>query len=201
MVIKPELEKPYDRFKWYFILETLVSLNLPANMINLDRNCLNSASLRINWNERRTNSFSSSRGLRQGDPISPYLFVLALERLGHRINDLVADGVWKSPKFGRGNGPKVSHINFADDLVLISEASIDQAYLIQNVLYDLCEKSGQKVNLLKSKVFFSKNISENVAVELSGTLGIDQTMDLGIYLGAPLLHQRASKNSYSFLID
>lgn len=105
-----------------------------------------------------------------------------MERLGHRINHLVEDGAWKPLKFGRGNGPKVSYINFTDDLVLISEASIDQAILIQNVLTDFCDKSGQNVNFIKSKVFFYKNINGNVAAELSNILGIDQTLDLGMYL-------------------
>lgn len=64
MVIKLDLEKAYDRLEWDFILKTLMSLNLPANFINLVRHCLNYASLSIDWNGGRSNSFSSSRGLR-----------------------------------------------------------------------------------------------------------------------------------------
>lgn len=53
-------------------------------------------------------------------------------------------------------------MNFTDDLVLIAETSVDQARITQDVLADFCTKSGQKINLQKSKVFFSKNISDNL---------------------------------------
>lgn len=104
-------------------------------------------------------------------------------------------------KFGSGAGPSISHISFADDLVLIAEASLDQAQLIQGVLADFCASSGQKISLHKSKVFFSKNLSNDVAANLSSVLGINRPDDLGVYLGAPLLHQRASKHSSSFIIE
>lgn len=120
MIIKIDLEKAYDRLEWNFIIESLQILGLPSHIINLILHCLNFVSMSINWNGDKTNSFNTYRGLRQGDPISPYLFVLALERLGHRILDLVDAGSWKPLKFSRGNGPSLSHINFADDLVLVA---------------------------------------------------------------------------------
>lgn len=70
-------------------MDSLNLLVIPGNIKNLIFHCISSPNLSINWNGNKTPSFKNSRGLRQGDPISPYLFVLALERLGHRINDLV----------------------------------------------------------------------------------------------------------------
>jgi hypothetical protein len=119
MILKIDLEKAYDRIEWEFIRETLALLNLPMQIQNLVHQCISSASMSINWNGEPTSKFHSSRGLRQGDPLSPYLFVLALERLGHYIQEKVNNGSWKPLPFGRG-GPKVSHICFADDLVLIA---------------------------------------------------------------------------------
>jgi hypothetical protein len=140
--------------------------------------------------------------LRQGDPISPYPFVLALERLGHRIQDLVNNGNWSPLKFGSGSAAvSISHMMFADDLIMIAEATVDQAHLIRNVLDDFCSKSGQKVNLHKSKVFFSNNMKESNAQVICDILGVEQTSDLGTYLGAPMIHQRITKNTFSFLID
>lgn len=182
-------------------MDSLNLLDIPTAMNNVILHCISSSNLCINWNGSRTQSFHASRGLRQGDPISPYLFVIALERLSHKINDLVTENRWKPLSFGRGNGPLVSHIFFADDIVLFAEANVDQVQVIKDVLDEFCSKSGQKVSLQKSKVFFSKNTKNEDAVNLSNLLGIDQTDNSGIYLGAPLLHQRVSKQSVSFVLD
>lgn len=155
MIIKLDLEKAYDCLEWSFIMDSLRLLGIPSSLKNIIYHCISSANLSINWNGNPTPSFSSSRGLRQGDPISPYLFVLALERLGHKIQDLVNNGNWKPLTFGRGNGPIMSHICFADDIVLVAEASSDQVHMIRDLLDAFCMNSGQKVSLNKSKVFFS----------------------------------------------
>jgi hypothetical protein len=60
-----------------------------------------------------------------------------LKRLRHKIQDLVSYGSWEPLKFGRGAGPAISHICFADDLILVSEATDEQAVLIKDVLDDL----------------------------------------------------------------
>lgn len=117
MAVKLDLEKAYDRLEWNFVMETLLILGIPENLRNLIFHCISSASLSINWNGCSSSSIVSSRGLRQGDPIFPYLFVLCLERLGHRITDAVEARDWIPFKFGRGIGPKLSHMCFADDLI------------------------------------------------------------------------------------
>jgi hypothetical protein len=78
---------------------------------------------------------------------------------------------------------------------------MEQVILIKEVLDNFCSNSGQKINLSKSRVFFSRNIIEQNAQMLSQGLGIEQTNDLGMYLGAPMLHQRTSRNSYTFILD
>lgn len=92
IILKLDPEKVYDRLKWNFIRETLEIIGLPSMLINLISHCLDSLFMSINWNGEKSSSFNSSRGLRQEDPISPYFFVLALERLGHNIQDLVEEG-------------------------------------------------------------------------------------------------------------
>ncbi|MCH86708.1 RNA-directed DNA polymerase (Reverse transcriptase), partial [Trifolium medium] len=73
MIIKLDLEKAYDRLEWNFIEDTLMKLQLPHQLISLIMKCISPNSLSLNWNGSITDSFKSSRGLRQGDPISPYL--------------------------------------------------------------------------------------------------------------------------------
>lgn len=79
--------------------------------------CISLAKFQIIWNGETTTAFTSSRGLRQGDPISPYLFVLCLERLGHMIEEKVEEGRWNPVSLSR-EGPQISHLCFVDDLIL-----------------------------------------------------------------------------------
>lgn len=176
-------------------------LGLPVDLLEVIMHCITSADLCINWQGSVTDSIKPSRGLRQGDPISPYLFFLCLERLGHRIMDSVETGDWIPFKFGRGLSPSLSHICFAEDLILVAEASMDQVHNIKHILNDFCTASGQKISYPKSNVFFSANVQDRDVAALSQALGVQTTDDLGRYLGAPMLHQRVSAQSYRFVLD
>ncbi|GAU38761.1 hypothetical protein TSUD_64920 [Trifolium subterraneum] len=107
-------------------MDTLVHLGIPQELQNLIFHCISSASMNINWNGNMAESSNPGRGLRQGDPLSPYLFVLCIERLGHMIKDAVTTGEWAPYSFGRGDCPKLSHICFADDLILVAEVTETQ---------------------------------------------------------------------------
>ena len=109
--------------------------------------------MQLLWNEELTESFTPSRGIRQGDPIYPYIFVLCIERLSHGINDAVKRGHWNPIKLSRG-GTLLSHLFFADDLILLAEASCRQAMVINEVLNVSCMISREKVSKTKTQVFF-----------------------------------------------
>ncbi|KAG8503470.1 hypothetical protein CXB51_001436 [Gossypium anomalum] len=78
------------------------------------------------WNGTLTDAFQLSRGTRQGDSLSPYLFVLCMERLEHLIEEATVNGSWK-PLFLSRRRSALSHFFFANDLMLFCEASSDQA--------------------------------------------------------------------------
>lgn len=94
---------------------------IPRQMVNLIMQCIETTSQRVLWNESPS-SFTPSRGIRQGDPLSPYIFVLCLERLSQLISNEVVAGLWKAFKFGR-TSINVSHLCFADDMLLFAEAT------------------------------------------------------------------------------
>ncbi|OMO51807.1 reverse transcriptase [Corchorus capsularis] len=131
MAIKIDLENAYDRLIMF---------------------CVENASMSVLWNGEKTEFFQPGRGLRQGDPISPYLFVLCMERLGHLILHEVQNGSWKPIVMGRG-GPSISHLFFADDLFLFGRATEQQANVIRQVLDAFCDASGAKVSLDKFKLY------------------------------------------------
>ena len=111
MAIKVDLEKAYDRLNWSFIFETLQLTGLPIQLSRLIIECVNSASMNILWNGEVTEEFFSGRGIRQGDPLSPYIFVLCIERLSHGISQAVGDGSWKPIRLAK-HGTPLTHLFF-----------------------------------------------------------------------------------------
>lgn len=85
MAIKIDLEKAYDKIEWSFIREMLLKFNFPVNLIDLIMSCVSSMSTSLLFNGGCLNSFCPTRGIRQGDPLSPYLFILCMDFLGHLI--------------------------------------------------------------------------------------------------------------------
>ncbi|KAH9670623.1 putative ribonuclease H protein [Citrus sinensis] len=169
-------------------------------MIQIIMACITSATMRVLWNGEASEEFVPSRGIRQGDPLSPYIFVLCVERLSHGINRAVTAGDWRPIRLAR-RGTPLTHLFFADDLLLLAEADIEQAGVINMVLNNFCQSSEAKVNKAKSQVFFSKNISAWDMKRIGAELGFSVTKDLGTYLGMPLLHTRVSHHTYQNIID
>lgn len=110
---------------------------------------ISSTTIFLLWNGNVTPSFSPKRGLTQGDPLSPYLFVLCMERLGDLISSQVQLNKWVPICISK-EGPKVSHQFFADDVLLFTKEKPAQARLVANVLHEFCAISGLKVSLEKS---------------------------------------------------
>lgn len=106
MAIKIDFEKAYDPLRWKFIRDTLLQMNLPILLVDTIMECVCSASMRVLWNGEPTDSFSPSRGIRQGDPLSPYLFVMCMERLYQTIEEVIIAKKWK-PIHASRNGPSL----------------------------------------------------------------------------------------------
>lgn len=200
IVKKIDLEKAYDRLEWSFVEETLLDVGLPECMVGVIMSCISSAAFRLMWNGESTKIIQQTRGPRQGDPISPYIFVLCLERLAHRIQHEVETGRWKPLRASR-HGPNISHLFFADDMLLFAYSSIGQMDVIKGCLDDFARASGQRINFQKSSIFFSPNLSLEAATEINRGVGIPMTDNLGKYLGMKLAHGRHSGLLYSDLLE
>ncbi|KAG8386707.1 hypothetical protein BUALT_Bualt03G0177000 [Buddleja alternifolia] len=161
MIIKLDLEKAYDNISWPFLKQTLDYFHFPSHTINLIMSCVEASELRILWNGEPLEPIHPRCGLRQGDPLSPYLFVLCMERLSYMIDEPVQRGEWIPVSVCRG-GPKVSHMFFADDIILVAKTRAKCAHSIKSILDHFCLASGLKISLNKSKVFYAtKNQDRN----------------------------------------
>ncbi|CAN1170479.1 Putative ribonuclease H protein At1g65750 [Linum perenne] len=123
-----------------------------------------------------------------------------MERLSHVITAAVEAGDWIPISLVSG-GPLISHLFYADDLILFARASVDQAEVISKCLEVFCNASGQSVSRDKSLIFCSKNTDRNTSRLVAARLGIPLTQNLGRYLGVPVLHGRTSSATYQCILD
>lgn len=133
MVLKTNLEKDYDRIMWDFLKDTLISFNFPICYTNLILTSLSSSKFSVLWNGVPDVDFLPERGLRQGCPMSPYLFLLCLERLSSTIQRTVDQNIWKPIQICR-DGLQVASLFFAYDLLLCAEAFVEQITITMGIL-------------------------------------------------------------------
>nr|KYP70388.1 hypothetical protein KK1_009604 [Cajanus cajan] len=110
-----------------------------------------------------------------------------MKRLSLRISELLHEGLWKPIQLSPGGLP-LSHLFFADDILLFCQASEDQARLVAPLLEEFSRSSGLRVNLTKSKFVSSRRVSQRRIDTLEGLLGISYTAQIGKYLGVPITH-------------
>ncbi|MCH88382.1 ribonuclease H, partial [Trifolium medium] len=138
----------------------------------------------------------------QGDPMSPYLFVLGMDKLSHIISDEIDSGKWKRKPMKAGrNGPSISHIMFADDILLFGQATSESMGSVIKALQLFCSMSGQQVNHDKSSIFFSKNVSMETRVHLVEASGFTEVSNIGKYLGVPALGRSPRRNDFQYLVE
>jgi hypothetical protein len=122
MGIKLDMSKAYDRVKWGFLEAVMSKLGFLYRWIKLTMECVKTVSYAIVVNGQRVGSIKPSRGLRQGDPLSPYLFLFCVEALSSMLclveNNRVIIGVPTSKR-----GPRISHLFFANDNLLFYKAN------------------------------------------------------------------------------
>ncbi|XP_061371295.1 uncharacterized protein LOC133313895 [Gastrolobium bilobum] len=200
MAIKIDLMKAYDRLSWSFLQRSLEEIRLPQHLIELIMKCVQSTNINVLWNGGRTKAFRPTRCIRQGDPLSPYLFVIAMEKLSHIIATATSGGLWKPIRVGV-KGPQISHLVFADDLMIFMEASEEQLDVLMKCLCLFEEIFGQKLSVDKTTIFFSRKTSDVVADRISQRSGFRRVKNMGRYLGSMMQHGRATRDLYESIVD
>lgn len=145
LVFKADFERAYDTVNWGFLDFMLMKLGFNEVWRKCMKECLSGASIAVLVNGSPTKESQLERGLRQGNPLSSVLFFIVAEGLSAMISRVVSLGKLKCVKVGR-NEVEISHLQFADDTVVVSEASMENAGVIKAILINFELVSGLKVN-------------------------------------------------------
>uniref|UniRef100_A0A803PM53 Reverse transcriptase domain-containing protein n=1 Tax=Cannabis sativa TaxID=3483 RepID=A0A803PM53_CANSA len=140
MLIKLDLEKAYDKLDWNFVTSVLLQLGFSNIFTNWVKACISVAEIKLLLNGTTVGKFHPERGLRQGDPLSPSLYIVAAEALSRLLLSKENHGLLKGFKLAR-NGTPVTHLMFADDIILFGEASVREARTLLECLNSYCQCS------------------------------------------------------------
>lgn len=200
MAIKLDMSKAYDRIEWCFIRVVLEKLGFNALWINMIMTCISSPTYAVLINGEPKGFIRPTRGLRQGDPLSPYIFLLCAKVFSGLLRKGKDDGAFHGVKVCR-RAPSVSHLFFADDSLIFCRASTSDCDNILQLIKTFEETSGQRINWGKTNLFFSSNTNQASMESLKAFWGASATLSQDKYLGLPTLIRRNKKQSFVSLKD
>ena len=152
----------------------LIRANLPEDLIDIIMSCVSTVSTSIMVNVKALDPIYPLRGIRQGDPLYPYIFIICMDFLGQLIEEKCSMKEWQPVKASQ-SGPAFSHLLFADDLVFFAKADHANCAAIREVLDVFCGVSGQTISEAKSRVYFSPNVDDVTKESLCDVLGFAST--------------------------
>lgn len=148
MIIKIDIKKAFDSIAWDFIETMLTNYNFPLTLKNLIMSCIKNTTYTPIINGKKTQSFTPSKRIRQGDPIFPYIFILGMELISHLINKEIISKNWIPFTF-KNIPPQISQLLFAYDILLFAKANQKNLHSILNVITTFTSISGLHLNLTK----------------------------------------------------
>ncbi|KAJ0548185.1 putative RNA-directed DNA polymerase [Helianthus annuus] len=184
LIFKVDFQRAYDSLNWKFLFQSMEYMGFPAKWVSWIKGCLNSGRGSVLVNGSPTDEFPFKRGLRQGDPLSPFLFILAMEVVNMLMNRAVEVGLFRGIKLPN-NGPIISHLCYADDVLFIGEWSEQNVTSLNRFLTCLHLISGLQVNYHKCHLF-GVGVDEAEIIRMAGILKCKVGSFPFIYLGIPI---------------
>lgn len=167
-------------------------------MISWIKEFISTASFSISLNGKLQGFSNCKRGLRQGEPISPYLFVLAMEYLSRSLKDATSIHTFKyHPKCDKIG---FTHLSFADDIILFSRGNVQSVTILINTLRQFVRSYGLEINLTKSSLF-TTGVTEEELQNLLLATGFSAGSFPMRYLGTPLVFGKAKSCYFNPLIN
>jgi len=203
ILCKLDIEKAYDHVNWSFLLKVLKDMGFGRKWLNWIKFCISTVKFSLIINGNSEGFFQSQRGLRQGDPLSPFLFLLVMEGLNHMIRKANVNGWIKGFKAqtqgNRDNEVGITHLLYADDTLVFCEAEVIQIRHIRAILTIFEGIFGLHVNWQKS-FLYPVNQVDNMEL-LARNLGCQIATLPTRYLGMPLGAQNKETVVWSEVLE
>ena len=196
MALKLDMSKAYDRVEWDFLEAIMRKMGFSEHWIQLVMKCIRTVTYSVLINGQPHGHIHPSRGIRQGDPLSPYLFLLCAEGLSHLLHKAEHERRITSLAIAR-RGQKINHLFFANDSVLFCKANAQEWGQLQLILESYERASGQKLNREKTSLLFSKNTPRVAKEHLTNSVGVTPTDCFEKYLGLPSMVGKSQMASFS----
>ncbi|XP_023871998.2 uncharacterized protein LOC111984613 [Quercus suber] len=198
MALKLDMSKAYDRVEWCCLHQIMLKLGFSERWVGLIMQCVSSVTYAVRINGVPQGHITPSRGLRQGDPLSPYLFLFCAEGLSAMFHQAVQRRRLRGIAASR-SGPKLSHLFFADDSLIFGQATHEECAEIRRILKVYEDSSGQQLNKQKTSLYFSRNTAREVQEAIKTLFGAQVIKQHETYLGLPSLVGRSKTNSFAQL--
>ncbi|GJS40876.1 RNA-directed DNA polymerase, eukaryota, reverse transcriptase zinc-binding domain protein [Tanacetum coccineum] len=197
--LKIDIQKAYDTVSWAFLENIMLKFGFHPVMVNWIMTCVKTSKFSICVNGETHGYFEGGKGLRQGDPISPYLFTLVMDV----FSLLLSSNIQKAKKFKFHYGckeSKLSNMCFADDLLVLCNRDVDSVDVIKQSMEQFSSISGLFPNIGKSTIFFG-SVPLNVQNEILRDVPF-QVGNLPIkYFGVPLIAKKLGVNDCKRLVN
>jgi len=171
MLLKLDLSQAFDKLSWAYMKSVLLAFGFAPTWVDWILHLTSSTFFYILINGVPSRPFSPTRGIRQGDSLSPFLFIIMAEGLSCFIQASIAE----KSLFGlplHGIDPPVSHSQFVDDTLMVGSPTVQEAHKILHILQTFCDASGMDINRDKSHIFF---FNTPIPVQLHITTILDFT--------------------------
>ena len=192
MAVKTDMSKAYDRVEWNFLETLMERMGFDRRWVCWVMACVTTVSYTILLNGRTHGFFRPERGIRQGDPMSLFIFIMAVEALVNVLNKAEEKGRLNGIQLDK-HGPAVHHLLFADVSLLMCKADLLESMEIQRCLKLYGDASRQQINLAKSSIIFGDKVEEGMKADIKQILKIDK--EGGELILAFLKFLKAQRNS------
>ncbi|KAL2943061.1 LINE-1 retrotransposable element ORF2 protein [Bienertia sinuspersici] len=197
-MIKLDLKKAYDIVNWDFLKEMLSALKFPSMFVDWIMTCVTSAQYSLIINGCHHGHAKFKRGLRQGDPISPFLFVVCMEYLSRLLKKMAMETAFKFHP--RCKPMALTQLFFTDDLILCSKGDIESVRLVTNYFQAFSTTTGLKANCSKTEVY-TCGVKENVISQILQETGFKSGNLSFRYLGVPIYSKKIGIGQCEQLVD